>query len=330
MPQASRLRNIIAILENSRHPVPLARLLTELGVSLATFKRDLDVLRDEMQAPIVWRPGENGEQRGYALENKGWSSGKLGLPNAWFSASEIYALLMINEFASHIGPGLLSEHLQPLITRVTLMMSAAQDSADDVRSRVRILTSASKRQASPHFETVARATVKRRRIKLVYFTRSRNDRSDRTVSPQVLLHYKENWYLVAWCHKADGLRMFALDAIEEATFLQEVARRVAKKQTDELIGRDFGIYSGKERKWAKLQFGKLQVPWVKSEIWHADQVSTLTPDGEYLLSVPYNDPRELIREIMRFGPDVRVLEPPELLREVALRLRRAVEQYPLP
>jgi len=330
MSQASRLRDIVAILENSRHPVTRERLLNELGVSLATFKRDLDVLRDEMQAPIVWQPGENGEQRGYVLEDKGWSSGKLGLPNAWFSASEIYALLMINEFASHIGPGLLSEHLQPLITRVTLMMSAAQDTPEDVRSRIRILTSASKRQASPHFETVARATVKRRRIKLVYFTRSRNDRSERTVSPQVMLHYKENWYLVAWCHKADGLRMFALDAIEEATFLQEDAKRAAKKQTDELIGHDFGIYSARHRKWAKLLFGKVQVPWVKSEVWHADQVSVFTSDGDYLLSVPYNDPRELIREIMRFGPDVRVLEPPELLREVALRLRSAAGQYPLP
>ena len=325
--QAARIRDFVAILENSRLPVSRARLLDELEVSAATFKRDLDLLRHQLHAPIKWVPGEGGRDRGYVLEDKGWSSGKLGLPKAWFSASEIYALLMIHELASHIGPGLLTEHLQPLVTRVTLMLSAAEDSPEDVRARVRLLNSASKRGGSPHFETVARAAVKRRRLKLLYFTRCRNDRSERIVSPQVIVHYKENWYLVAWCHKADGLRMFALDAIEEAALMKDPAKVVSKKLVEELVGRDFGIYSGKNRKLAKLLFTARQAPWVRSETWHKDQVGESTADGGFLLTVPYSDPRELILEILRYGPDVRVLEPTELQQEVAQRLRAAADQY---
>lgn len=327
MSQAARLRDFVAILENSRFPVARAYLLDQLQVSVATFKRDLDVLRDQMQAPIKWVPGEGGRERGYILEDKGWSSGKLGLPRAWFSASEIYALLMIHELASHIGPGLLTEHLQPLITRVTMMLSAAEDSPEDVRARVRLLSSASRRKAGSHFETVARAAVKRQRLKILYFTRSRNERSERSVSPQVLLHYKENWYLVAWCHKADALRMFALDAIEEASPVNEVAKTVSKKQVNDIIGRDFGIYSGSERQWAKLLFTAKQAPWVMSETWHPDQVAELNQDGSYLLSVPFSDPRELLLEILRFGADVIVQEPASLRQEVALRLSQAAAQY---
>ena len=328
MSQATRLREIIAILESSHLPVPRERLLDELGISLSTFKRDLDVLRDQMQAPIAWMPGENGRERGYMLQDKGWSSGKLGLPRAWFSASEIYALLMIHELASHIGPGLLTEHLQPLITRVTMMLSAADDTPEDVRSRIRILSSASKRHASPHFETVARGTVKARRLKILYFTRSRNEHSERIVSPQLLVHYKENWYLVAWCHKADGLRMFAMDAIEEATLLQVAAKAAPKKQIEELIGRDFGLYSGKARQWAKLLFSSRHAPWVQAETWHPEQKSETTGDGGYLLAVPYSDPRELILEILRYGPEVQVIEPIDLRREVARRLHAAAVLYP--
>jgi predicted DNA-binding transcriptional regulator YafY len=325
--QAARIRDFVAILENSHLPVPRARLMDELEISAATFKRDLDLLRDQMHAPIKWVPGEGGRERGYILEDKGWSSGKLGLPKAWFSASEIYALLMIHELASHIGPGLLNEHLQPLITRVTLMLSAADDTPEDVRARVRLLSSASKRSGSPHFETVARAAVKRRRLKLLYFTRSRNDRSERVVSPQVIVHYKENWYLVGWCHKADGLRMFALDAIEEAVIMKEPAKTVSKKLVEEIVGRDFGIYSGKDRKLAKLLFTAKQAPWVRSETWHKDQMGESTEDGGFLLTVPYSDPRELVLEILRYGPDVRVLEPATLQLEVAQRLRAAADQY---
>lgn len=327
MSQAARIRDFVAILENSHLPVSRARLMDELEVSAATFKRDLDVLRDQMHAPIKWVPGEGGRERGYVLDDKGWSSGKLGLPKAWFSASEIYALLMIHELASHIGPGLLTEHLQPLITRVTLMLGAAEDSPEDVRARVRILNSASKRSGSPHFETVARAAVKRRRLKILYFARSRNDRSERFVSPQVIVHYKENWYLVAWCHKAEGLRMFALDAIEEAALMKEPTKPVAKKLVEEIVARDFGIYSGASRKLAKLLFTARQAPWVRSETWHVDQLGQLMEDGGFLLTVPYSDPRELVLEILRYGPDVRVLAPAELQQEVAQRLRAAADQY---
>ena len=327
MSQSTRVRDLIAILENSRQPVSRERLLQELGVSLSTFKRDLEVLRDQLQAPIIWKQGENGTQRGYMLEDKGWSSGKLGLPNAWFSASEIYALLMIHELASHIGPGLLTEHLQPLITRVTLMLSAADDAPEAVRARVRLLSSASRRIASPHFETVARAAVKSRRLKIMYFTRSRNESSERTVSPQMIVHYKENWYLLAWCHKAHGLRKFALDSIESASLLSEDAQIASKEQVEDAIGRDFGIYSGAERQWAKLLFTARQAPWVTSETWHPEQIGELMQDGSYLLTIPYSDQRELMLEILRYGPDVCVLSPPELRLAVAQRLRDAAAQY---
>jgi predicted DNA-binding transcriptional regulator YafY len=307
--------------------VPVDEFLQELGISLTTFKRDMALLRDQMQAPIVWQRGDADNPRGYVLEDKGWSSGKLGLPRAWFTAAEIYALLMIDELAHHIGPGLLTEHLQPLITRITLAMSAADDAPQDIRSQVRIIASASKRRTAPHFESVAQAAVKRQQLRIVYFTRSRNERSERVVSPQCLIHYKENWYLIAWCHKSEGLRMFALDAIEDAHQTNETAVHVAVQQVDDLLGRDFGVYAGKDRQWAKLRFTPVQARWVEAEVWHPDQKSTLLDDGSYLLEVPYSDPRELMLEILRFGPDVQVLEPAELRNAVKDRLQKAAAQY---
>lgn len=327
MAQSARLRDIVAILEARRYPVPRAVLLNELGVSYATFKRDLAVLRDQFQAPIDWLPGEAGLERGYVLKDKGWSSGKLGLPRAWFTSSEIYALLMIDTLASHIAPGLLTEHLQPLITRITLALSAADDTPEDIRLRLQILASSTKRREATHFENVAKATVRRNRLEILYFTKSRNERSTRTVSPQRLLHYKENWYLIAWCHSAEGPRVFALDSIEDATVLKEPAVDVDKAAVDAMVGRDFGIYSGGDRKWAKLRFSALQAQWVEAEVWHPEQKMSVLEDGSLVLEVPYSDQRELLLDVLKFGPEAEVLEPPELREEVRSRLRRALSQY---
>jgi predicted DNA-binding transcriptional regulator YafY len=327
MGQAARLRDIVAILEARNHPVPRDVFLTELDISLATFKRDMDVLRDQFQAPIDWLPGEGGRGRGYVLKDKDWSSGKLGLPRAWFTASEIYALLMIDTLASHIAPGLLTEHLQPLITRITLALSAAEDSPEDIRSRVQILASSARRREAAYFENVAQATVRRSQLEILYFTKSRNERSYRTVSPQRLIHYKENWYLIAWCHRAEAPRVFALDSIEDAKVLKESAVEADKVAIDALVGKDFGIYSGGDRKWAKLRFSPLQARWVEAEVWHPEQKVSVQEDGTLVLEVPYSDQRELLLDILKFGPEVDVQEPPELREEVRSRLRRALSQY---
>lgn len=327
MGQAARLREIVAILEARKHPVRREVLLHELGVSYATFKRDLEVLRDQFQAPITWFPGEGGHGRGYVLEDKGWSSGKLGLPRAWFTSSEIYALLMIDTLAGHIAPGLLTEHLQPLITRITLALSAANDTPEDIRSRVQILASATRRRDAAHFENVAQATVRRSRLKIIYFTKSRNERNNRVVSPQRLIHYKENWYVVAWCHKADALRVFALDSVEDARVLTEPAFEVDKAAVDAMVGKDFGIYAGGDRKWAKLRFSALQARWVAAELWHSEQKAAVQDDGSLVLEVPYSDPRELLLDVLKFGPEAEVLDPPELREDVRSRLLRALSQY---
>lgn len=327
MSQATRLRDIIAILEARHHPVPVEVFLDEIGISISAFKRDLAVLRDTMQAPIVWNRGEGGHGRGYMLIDKNWSSGKLGLPNAWFTASEIYGLLMIDQLASHIGPGILTEHLQPLISRISVALSAAKDAPQDIRSRVKILASSSKRVSTPCFETVAQATVKQSRLLINYFTKSKGTYSERVVSPQRLIHYKENWYLIAWCHQVEGLRMFALDSIESANSLKEIAYAIDTKLIDEFVGHDFGIYSGGDRQWAKLKITPTQARWVQTEVWHPEQKSTVLEDGSYVVEIPFSNPKELMLEILRLGPDVLVLEPPSLRQAVKERLTAAASQY---
>jgi len=57
MTRTERIHQIVHILETSRQAVPVRRFLDELEVSRATFKRDLDYLRDRLGAPIAWQPG---------------------------------------------------------------------------------------------------------------------------------------------------------------------------------------------------------------------------------------------------------------------------------
>lgn len=120
-----------------------------------------------------------------------------------------------------------------------------------------------------------------------------------------------------------------MEVIYQATLKRgkEPAVEVDKAAIDAMVGKDFGIYSGGERKWAKLWFSALQARWVEAEVWHPEQKATVQDDGSLVLEVPYSDQRELLLDVLKFGPEAEVLEPPELREEVHSRLRRALSQY---
>ena len=327
MSQTERIHQIIHLLESSRHPVPIARFLDELEVSRATFKRDLAYLRDRLGAPIAWQRRTDGLGGGYRLRDADGAMGEeLAIRGLWFNQSEIYALLTMHRLAGSMQPGLIAEQSQSLLTRITQLLGTADDDPQAVLSYIEILQSATRRRPSRWFETVARATVRRRRLTVTYYTRSRDRTGERELSPQRLLHYRENWYLLAWCHGVKDLRLFALDAMQQVNAQKSAARNLSQVRLDTAMGEGFGIFGGKARHRAVLRFSPEAARWISDEIWHPRQQISWD-DGWLTLRVPYAHPRELIMEILRHGPDVEVLEPAELRDQVCSRLHDTLARY---
>ncbi len=74
------------------------------------------------------------------------------------------------------------------------------------------------------------AVLQRRRIVIDHHNRGRNETIRREFSPQRLTHYRENWYVDAWCHLRNELRSFGLDAISGVWLGTEPAREVAEEE----------------------------------------------------------------------------------------------------
>ena len=304
----------------ARTSVPLRTFLDTLEISRATFKRDLEYLRDRMNVPIEW----DAESGGYRLDP---AAPRAELPGLWFSPAEAYALLTMQHLLENLQPGLLAPHVQPLLGRLTSILGRGDTSGGEIKRRIRVLHQAARRAKLEHFEVVASAVLKRRRLSIRHWNRGRNEETDRVISPQRLVHYRGNWYVDAWCHKADDVRSFALDAIRAADLLDESAKEVPDTKLDPLFQSGYGIFAGTDLRWAKLRFTPERARWVASESWHPDQKSRFEAGGEYVLEVPYADDRELLMDILKFGPDVEVLAPAALRRRVAEAHRAATAIY---
>jgi predicted DNA-binding transcriptional regulator YafY len=306
----------------SRRVVPIEDLLAELEISRATFKRDLEYLRDRFGSPIVW----DAEARGYRFESDQDDS-RSALPGFWLSGNELQALLAVEHLIETMEPGVLSASLAPLKQRLEKLLAQGGTSAKQIRQRVRLLQMGARAVSPPQFSTVAAALLGRRQIQIVYFVRERAERTERAVSPQRLVYYRDNWYLDAWCHLRKGLRSFALDAIESTTPLAERAKEVDDVDLDKVLGAGYGIFSGEATHKAKLRFSAQRARWVSKERWHPQQVSSVDGQGRYVLEFPYSDPRELLMDILRHGAEVEVLAPATLRKAAAEQLKKALQQY---
>lgn len=299
------------------------RLQHALEVSAATVKRDIAALRDE-GAPIE----HDADRGGWYLNLAGRDGARYVKLGVWSNPDEVYALLVMQRLLAGVDPGgLLGKAVEPLKGRINRLAQRNAPAGADVSRRIRILGIGARPVVLPHFKTLSAALLRRKRLHLVYRSRARNQTTERTVSAQRLVHYRDNWYLDAWCHWRDALRSFAVDAITDAQVLTNTAIDLDDTDLDAVLGAGYGIFAGAQVKWATLRFTPERARWVADEQWHPDQRGAFDDEGRYLLEVPYSDGTELVMDVLRHLPDVEVLGPPALDREVRRRVREAGKRW---
>ena len=313
---------------HDRRLVRFDELLEALEVSRATLKRDLEYMRNRLNAPIIWDRNA-GNSGGYRFEQVHVESGgQYELPGLWFNSSEVHALLTMQHLLTNLDPGgILTPHIQPLVARLNSLLGTAENTADEIRRRVLIIGLGKRDLKLAHFEKVGAALLRRKRLLLTYFARGSGDTTEREVSPQRLVYYRENWYLDAWCHLRDGLRNFAIDSIQRAELIEKKAREVSLRSMNEALGPGYGIFSGHKLQIAKLRFSPSRARWVAQEAWHPKQHGRFAEDGSWLLDLPYADHRELIMDILKYGADVEVLGPKSLRQRVAEEVTKMAATY---
>jgi predicted DNA-binding transcriptional regulator YafY len=319
--RTERFYKIDQLLKDSK-VVSFTRFQEALGVSRATLKRDLVYMRDRFNAPIQFDRASNGYRFG-----KPRAGPRYELPGLWFNATEIYALLTTLQLLGNLQPGVLGAQVPALVERLRAILGSGDHSWKEVEKRIRIFQPERREGDAAWFSVIAAALLKRSRLFIRHYNRNEDRITEREVSPQRLVHYRDNWYLDAYCHLREDLRSFAVDAIQNAILKDTNAMEVSKAELDEYLGSGYGIFAGRKVEWASLKFAPKPARWVSAQRWHPDERHRVESDGSYVLEIPYADDRELIMDIMKFGPDVEVLAPVSLRQRVADALALAARQY---
>jgi predicted DNA-binding transcriptional regulator YafY len=299
-----------------RKPPSKREILEMFEISPAQFKRDLDYMRNRLGAPVTF----DIEAGGYK-----YMAEEFNLPGLWFTEREVYSLLLMHSLLDQLQPGFVREQLGPFRDRLRGLLGKSGRGTQSILERMQV-SAAPQRPVDPeHFQAICDATLRRKNLRMRYYSRSRGAEGDRLVSPQRVIYYRGNWYLDGWCHEKEAMRRFAIDAVRLVSVLDEPALEVAAGGQQ-----GYGIFSGPAEHTAVLLFDAVAARWVAEEEWHPQQRASAQPDGGLRLEVPYSNPQEILMDILRHGPHVEVLSPASLRTAVAEQHREAAEKYAQP
>ncbi|MBP8116665.1 MAG: WYL domain-containing protein [Nitrospira sp.] len=150
--------------------------------------------------------------------------------------------------------------------------------------------------------------------------------AEHRVDPYVLLLYQFGLYLVGYSHRAQALRMFAVERIVSVEVLEDRFNLPEELKLDQIYENLFGLVD-EPAQTVRIQFASDVAYLVKERRWHPSQQNEVQEDGSVIATFSAGGMEELTSWILSWGPAARVLEPQALVESVKAQLTGALGRY---
>jgi predicted DNA-binding transcriptional regulator YafY len=289
-------------------------LAAHFKVSLRTARRDIEFLRDRLQAPLRYRPAAGG----YEYGDPGFY-----LPQAFFRKGEVIALLFARRLFKEISPPLTEEAAAVSARLDGLFKATALEGAEGA------VSFDIGRGAGPSgkvFFDLLRAITLRRLVLLRFASPEEGESSEREIGPLKLHFFREAWHLIGVSRRRRRAGLYPLARIRRVEVTDR--RFVPPKKTfdpDVLARR--GIRGGTARN-VRIRFCSKKAAWAAAQAWHPNQRLQLELDGSVVLEMPEAGVLDVLGLVLRQGGDAAVAAPRELREVVQAEIERLAAAYP--
>ena len=314
-----RLQTIHHEIKEGRFP-NASTLAASLSVSSKTVQRDLDYLRDELDAPIAFDREENGYS---------YSRPDYVLPFLPVDGKDLFSIGVAAQVLSLLGGTPLARDLKACYERLAeLMPPAVRLRPEIVMGRLALRPAAFRPVREEIWQAVAEAMQRGVALSIRYHRPGGSVDEPRTVRPYAFVLSGRDWMVLAEDRNAETVKSFYLGRIQSATPTGE--RYAIPRDFDpEVFFRDtFGLYVGGGRPFRfRIAFSPEVSDEVRELKFHPRQKIETARDGQAILELPARSVAEARRFVLAYGKDAVVLEPPELVEDIQRELRALVRAY---
>ncbi|MBC8646601.1 MAG: WYL domain-containing protein [Thermoanaerobaculia bacterium] len=313
-----RLQTIHHEIKDGRHP-NASTLAAKLEVSTKTVQRDLDYLRDELEAPIEFDRVENGYF---------YSRADYVLPFLPVDGNDLFSIGVAAQVLSLFGGTPLARDLKACYQRLAeLMPPTVRLRPDIVMEKLALRAAAFRPVREEIWQAVSESLQKGIALSIRYRSAGAAAGEARTVLPYAFVLSGRDWMVLAQDRAVDQVKIFYLSRIEDAKLSGERFAIPKDFDADTFFRNTFGLFVGGAKPFRfRVRFSPEVSDEVRELQWHPRQKIESAPDGSAILELPAQSVREARRFVLAYGKDALVLEPGELvedLREETSRLARA-------
>jgi proteasome accessory factor C len=309
----TRLLALVPYLQARPQGVRLADAAADFGVPEGQLRRDLDLL---------WLCGLPGHGPGDLID-LAFEGDRVRVT---FTAGMVRPLRLTTDEAVALTvalrtllelPGLAEGEA---VSRALAKVSEAAGHVAEVAAPVAVSVDAREQALAVVREGLERG----RALHLHYYVPSRDERTERTVDPMRLLLVDGHWYLEAWCRRAEGVRLFRLDRIDDVAVLDSPAAPPPQAHERDV---DSGLYQpAAGEPLVRLRLART-ARWV-ADYYPVEEVREVAdPPGGLAVAVRTSDLGWARRLVASLGGSAVVDEPAELGEQVAAEARAALARY---
>jgi predicted DNA-binding transcriptional regulator YafY len=139
--------------------------------------------------------------------------------------------------------------------------------------------------------------------------------------PYHLLAYHGNWYVLARNVAKDQVETFALSRFRRIDDAGHPFARPADFNPETYARQAFGITGGEKPIRVRLLFASKLAVYITERQWHPTQEFRTRADGRVEMRMETTGRKELIRWVLSWMPDVKVLTPKSLHGRIVEKLR---------
>ena len=317
----ARLQRIHDIISSGCHP-SIQELAECIERHPRTIKRDIRMLREDFNAPIVY----DRRNKGFRYSAPGWQ-----LPPAHFSEGELLAFFTAHHVLQALGQKPEAMLLQNALAKLAAFLP------DHIALNPVMLSAALTFQPMPYvavephlLRMITRAATEWRTLFMQYYSQHRNEITERCIDVLHLHNFAGDWYAIAFDHLRQEIRDFHIGRIKELRETDSFFTPPPGWNADDHLSRGFFMMRGGRLTTVSLVFDGYQARWIRERrTFHVNEQREELPDGSLRLTFPVgrNGLDAVARFCMAYAGHCRVEKPAALRQLVRERLQEALAQY---
>lgn len=307
-----RLIRMVLLIE--AHPgLPVEELAKQNGISVRHCYRDLQALC-YAGVPLYCDGGYR------LIEKSGLKKLSLTLEEA---LALIYGMKLMEKQRGPIRAG--TELKEKLFD---LLPNQLRNEIEDLQKQVEVSnnTAVDYSESGGLFKRINEAIRQQQSLNMEYYSFSGGELKTRTIDPYQIVYQDSFWYLVAFCHLRNEIRLFRVDRIRKLELNNRHFEKPAGFDLERYLGSAWQMERGEEYTF-RVQLWGNAARYTRETRFHPSQEIQEMPDGSLSLTAKACGMKSVTRWVLQFGGEAEVIEPVELREMVAGEARKMGERY---